>query len=138
MTQPNADRPPLQTITKNGIYMLRLSKPKAEKVRVWDDQTMSARLFFMTADGHCLSQSYGTKYTKSLAMMVGKMSGTFTSEYAGTTVEDYLAYVEKACGKTVETLVEVSEGTPYNGKPTYKYKLTWAKKGLTLTPPDSF
>jgi len=92
----------------------------------------------MTADGHCLSQSYGTKYTKSLAMMVGKMSGTFTSEFAGTTVEDYLAYVEKACGKTVETLVEVTEGTPYNGKPTYKYKLTWAKKGLTLTPPDSF
>ena len=84
MSNPHngADKVPLKTITKTGIYMLKLSKPKADKVRVWDDGTMSYRLFLMTADGHCLSQSYGTKYPKSLAMLVGKMSGTFTSEFS--------------------------------------------------------
>ena len=134
-----ADKVPLKTITKSGIYMLKLSKPKTDKVRVWDDGTMSYRLFLMTADGHCLSQSYGTKYPKSLAMLVGKMSGNFTSEFAGRTPEDYVSYVEKAAGKVVETLVEVSEGNPRpDGSPSYKYKLTWAKKGQTLTAPDSF
>lgn len=135
----NAQRPPLKTITQSGIYMLRLSKPKADKVRVWDDGTMSARLFFADAQGNCLSQSYGTKFPKSLAMLVGKMSGNFTSEFAGRTPEDYVAYVEKAAGKVVETLVEVSAGNPRpDGSPSYKYKLTWAKKGQTLTPPDTF
>ncbi len=42
-----ADKVPLKTITKSGIYMLKLSKPKADKVRVWDDGTMSYRLFLM-------------------------------------------------------------------------------------------
>ena len=136
--QPNADRPPLKTITKTGIYMLRLSKPKAEKVRTWDDGTMSARLFFVDAEGNCLSQSYGTKYANSLAMMVGKMSGQYVSAFAGQTVEDYVNYVAKGAGKTTETLVEVSPGEPRDGKPTYKYKLTWAKKGQTLSIPDTF
>ena len=134
-----ADKVPLTTITKSGIYMLKLSKPKLEKVRVWDDGTMSARLFFMDAKGNCLSQSYGTKYGKSLAMLVGKMSGTYTSEFAGQSPDDYVAYVSKAAGKVVETLVEVSQGQDRpDGSPSYKYKLTWAKKGQTLTPPEAF
>jgi hypothetical protein len=49
-----------------------------------------------------------------------------------------VAYVSKAAGKTTETLVEVTPGEPRDGMPTYKYKLTWAKKGQTLTAPDSF
>jgi hypothetical protein len=137
MNQP-PERPALKTITKTGIYNLRVSKPKLEKVRTWDDGTMSCRVFFMDAEGNCLSQSYGTKYANSLAMMVGKMSGQYVSAFVGQTPEDYVAYVSKAAGKTTETLVEVTPGEPRDGQPTYKYKLTWAKKGQTLTPPDTF
>jgi hypothetical protein len=71
-------------------------------------------------------------------MMVGKMSGQYVSAFVGQTPEDYVAYVSKAAGKTTETLVEVTPGEPRDGQPTYKYKLTWAKKGQTLTPPDTF
>jgi hypothetical protein len=139
MQPANQDRPPLKTITQSGIFHLKLSKPKVEKVRVWDDGTMSARLFFVDVNGNCLSQSYGTKYGKSLAMLVGKMSGTYTSEFAGQTPEDYVAYVSKAAGKVVETSVEVTRGQDRpDGTPSYKYKLQWAKKGQTLTPPDTF
>jgi hypothetical protein len=49
-----------------------------------------------------------------------------------------VAYVSKAAGKTTETLVEVTPDEPRDGQPTYKYKLTWAKKGQTLSTPDSF
>jgi hypothetical protein len=138
MNQP-PERPALKTITKTGIYNLRVSKPKLEKVRTWDDGTMSCRVFFMDAEGNCLSQSYGTKYANSLAMMVGKMSGQYVSAFVGQTPEDYVAYVSKAAGKTTETLVEVTPDKPRDdGSPSYKYKLTWAKKGQTLTAPDSF
>ena len=134
-----AEKVPLKTISQTGIYMLRLSKPKLEKVRVWDDKTMSCNLFFSDAQGNCLWQSYGTLYKPALAMMVGKMSGNFTSEFAGSSPEDYVAYVSRGAGKVVETLVEVSPGKPRNdGKPSYKYKLKWAKKGETLTPPEAF
>ena len=134
------EQAPLKTITKNGIYHLRVSKPKVEKVRVWDDGTMSCYIFFKDAEGNCLNASYGTLYAGSLAMMVGRMSGKWMSPFAGKTPEDFVAYVSQAAGKTTETLVEVSidpkRSTPE--KTQYKYKLTWAKKGQTLTPPDTF
>ena len=135
-----ADKVPLKTISQTGIYMLRLSKPKLEKVRVWDDGTMSCSLFFADAQGNCLWQSFGTLYKGSLAMLVGRFSGNFTSEFNGSSPEDYVAYVSKGAGHVVETLVEVSPGSkPRNdGKPSYKYKMTFAKKGQTLTAPDSF
>jgi len=68
------DRPPLTTIDKTGKYVLKMSLPKEDKVKVYDDG-VSARLFFKTAEGLCFSKSYGTKYGKSLAMLVGKIRG---------------------------------------------------------------
>jgi len=132
------ERPPLSTITVSGVYTLKMTKPKPEKVKTWEDG-VSARLFFVTAEGQCLSKSYGTKYPKPLAMLVGKMSGNYTSEIQpGATAEDFIKYLEKACNKYVDVAVEVTLGDVYNGNQQYKYKLTWAKKGETLKAPDSF
>ena len=67
-----------------------------------------------------------------------KAGATTVVSIWGRSVEDYVAYVSKGAGKVTETLVEVSQGEPRDGKPTYKYKLTWAKKGQTLSIPDTF
>ena len=75
------DRPPLTTIDKTGKYVLKLSLPKEDKVKVYDDG-VSARLFFKTAEGLCFSKSYGTKYANSLAMMASKLSGQSVSAFA--------------------------------------------------------
>ena len=74
------DRPPLTSISQNGTYKLKLIKPKFDKIKAWDDGTVSCRLFFVDDKGYCLSKSYGTKWTKPLAMLIGKFSGKFTEE----------------------------------------------------------
>ena len=43
------DRPPLTTIDKTGKYVLKMSLPKEDKVKVYEDG-VSARLFFKTAE----------------------------------------------------------------------------------------
>jgi hypothetical protein len=142
MTQPNADRPPLTPISVAGTYRLRLSKPKIEKVKSYEDGTVSARLFFVDAAGQCLTKSYGTKYPKPLAMLVGRISGNFTQEIRqGATVAEFLDYLTPACNVITDIAVDVTPDGEWQGRPQYKYKLTFGRGTIKPTgnnpPPAS-
>jgi hypothetical protein len=119
----NTDRPPLTTITESGLYRLKMTVPKFEKVR---------------ADGKCFSKSYGTKYAGSLALLVGKISGKYTETIRGdATAAEFIEYVKPACGKPTDISVEVTPNGEWNGKPQYKYKLTFPKGSQTPAAPTS-
>lgn len=124
----NNDRPPLTTIDASGVYRLKLTLPKPEKVKAYDDGSVSCRLFFVAADGKCLSKSYGTKYAGSLAMLVGKLSGKYAETIRGdATVMEFLEYIKPATGKPTDIAVEVTPDGEWNGRPQFKYKLTFPK-----------
>ena len=128
MTTENNDRPPLTSISTNGSYMLKLIRPKIEKIKVWEDGTVSARLFFVDDKGFCLSKNFSSKYGKALAMLVGKFSGKFTEELRlDATPAEYLQYITPACGQTTIVGVECEPNGEYNGKPQYKYKMMYSK-----------
>lgn len=136
MSNQNNDKPQLVKITESGTYRLALSKPKFEKVKQWDDGSVSAFLFFKTCEGKFLSVRYGTKYdTKRLALLVGKITGNFAQEIvANANVADFVAYVTPACGIYAEIGVEVSQAKNkdgslkyYNGEPEYAYRLSFSK-----------
>jgi hypothetical protein len=141
MTQPNADRPPLTPISVSGLYRLRLTRPKFEKVKMHEDGTVSANLFFVDAAGQCLSKKYGTLYPSALAMLVGRITGTFAQEIRkGATVAEFIDYVEPACNKATDIGVEVTPDGEWQGRPQYKYKLTFGKgtvKPVANTPPPA-
>ena len=127
-TENNPDRPPLTSISTNGSYMLKLIRPKIEKIKVWEDGTVSARLFFVDDKGFCLSKNFSSKYGKALAMLVGKFSGKFTAELRiDATPAEYLQYIDPACGQTTIVGVECEPNGEYNGKPQYKYKMMYSK-----------
>ena len=137
MTQPANDRPPLVTIERSGNYRLKLIAPKFEKVKVWEDGTTSARLFFVDSAGNCLSKNYSTKYGKALAMLVGKFSGKFTAEIrTDATQAEFLEYIKPACGQTIEVAVTVEPNGEWQGKPQYKYKLAFAKGSQKPAAPE--
>ena len=126
--EPNNDRPPLTSISTNGTYKLKLIKPKFEKVKVWEDGTCSARLFFVDDKGFCLSKNFSSKYGKALAMLVGKFSGKFTAEIrTDATQAEFLEYLKPACGQTVDVAVTVEANGEWQGKPQFKYKLAFAR-----------
>ena len=132
------DRPPLTSISTNGTYKLKLIKPKFEKIRAWDDGTVSCRLFFVDDKGFCLSKNFSSKYGKALAMLVGKFSGKFTEEIRlDATPAEFLQYISPACGQTILVGVEAEPSGEYNGRPQYKYKLTYPKGSQKPTVPDS-
>jgi hypothetical protein len=124
----HTDRPPLTDISTSGLYRLKLTLPKFEKVKTWDDGTVSCRLFFVAADGKCLSKSYGTKYAGSLAMLVGKISGKYAEQLrTDATPAEFLEYLKPATGKPTDISVEVEADGEYQGRPRYKYKLRFGK-----------
>ena len=129
------DRPPLVTIATSGKYVLKMSLPKPDKVKQYDDG-LSARLFFKTAEGLCFSKSYGTKYGKSLAMLVGKISGKYVSEpSANIDVMAFLDYLKPATNISFEVDVEVTPDGEWQGRPQFKYKLNFPKgKGSSTIP----
>jgi hypothetical protein len=128
MNTENNDRPPLTSISTNGTYKLKLIKPKFEKVKVWEDGTTSARLFFVDDKGFCLSKNFSSKYGKALAMLVGKFSGKYTNEIRlDATPAEFMEYIGPACGQTILVGVEVEPNGEWQGKPQYKYKMTYAK-----------
>ena len=135
------ERPPLKSIEVSGTYKLKLIKPKFEKVKQYDDGTTSSRLFFLDDQGNCLSKSYGTKYGKSLAMLVGKFSGKFTEEIRlDATPAEFIEYIIPACGVTCLVGVEVTPNGEWQDKPQFKYKLTFPKgtqKPVVDETPDS-
>jgi hypothetical protein len=138
MTTPNNDRPPLTSISANGTYRLKLIRPKGtDKVKVWEDGTSSCRLFFVDDKGFCLTKSFSSKYGKALAMLVGKFSGKYTAEIRlDATPAEFLEYIAPACGQTILVGVEVEANGEYNGKPQYKYKLTYPKGSQKPTVND--
>jgi hypothetical protein len=128
MNIENNDRPPLTSISTAGTYKLKLIKPKFEKVKVWEDGTVSARLFFVDDKGFCLSKNFSSKYGKALAMLVGKFSGKYTNEIRlDATPAEFMEYISPACGQTILVGVEVEPNGEWQGKPQYKYKLTYPK-----------
>ena len=131
MSTPNNEKTPLTDISQSGTYKLKLIRPKGtEKVKVWDDGTVSCRLFFVDDKGFCLSKNFSSKYGMALAMLVGKFSGKFVEEQLriDATPAEFLNYIEPACGKTCLVGVEATpNGKEYNGKPQYNYKMTYAK-----------
>jgi hypothetical protein len=128
MTTPNQDRPPLKSIETAGTYKLKLIKPAFDKIRQWEDGTVSCRLFFLDDQGNCLSKSFSSKWGKPLAMLVGKFSGKFTEELRiDATPAEFLLYITPACGRTCLIGVEAEPSGEYNGKTQYKYKLTYPK-----------
>lgn len=132
------DRPPLTSISTNGTYKLKLIKPKFEKIRTWDDGTVSCRLFFVDDKGFCLSKNFSSKYGKALAMLVGKFSGKFTEEIRlDATPAEFLQYISPACGQTILVGVEAEPSGEYNGRPQYKYKLTYPKGSQKPTVQDN-
>jgi len=138
MNPQNYERPPLKSITVSGTYKLKLIKPKFEKVKQYEDGTTSARLFFMDDAGNCLSKSYGTKYGKSLAMLVGKFSGKYAKEIRlDATPAEFIEYVTPACGATCLVGVEVTPGEIWNEKQQYKYKLNFPKGTIKPTVEDA-
>jgi hypothetical protein len=61
-------------------------------------------------------------------MLVGKFSGKFTEELRlDATPAEFMEYITPACGKTCTLGVEAEPSGEYNGKPQYKYKLTYPK-----------
>jgi hypothetical protein len=138
MTQPANDRPPLKTIEQSGNFRLKLTPPKFEKVKVWDDGTASARIFFVDVEGNCLSKNYSTKYGKALAMLVGKFSGKYAAEIRlDATPAEFLEYMKPAIGQTIDVAVTVEPNGEWQGKPQFKYKLGFAKGTVKAVPaPD--
>lgn len=132
----NTDRPALTTITQSGVYRLRLTAPKFDRIKSYEDGTCSARLFFLADDGHCLSKSYGTKFPGSLAVLVGRLTGTHAKEIrADATPAEFQQYVSPAVGKPTDISVEVTPKIGNDGKTYYNYKLTFPKGGQKPAAP---
>jgi len=137
--EPTNERPPLTNISTNGTYKLKLIRPKGtDKVKVWEDGTASCRLFFVDDKGFCLSKNFSTKYGKALAMLVGRFSNKFMKEIRmDATPAEYLQYIDGACGQTLLVGVEVEANGEYNGKPQFKYKLSYPKGSQKPVVPDA-
>jgi len=135
MNPPNKDLPPLKNIEKSGTYVMKLIKPKDDKMlerfKVNKKGYASCRLFFVDGDGNCLTKNYSVEFGKGLAMLVGKMTGSFTPEApTSITVDNLIRYVAPAFGKRATIEIEATEDKEWNGKMQYNYKL---KK---ITPAD--
>jgi len=127
MQPANNDRPPLKDITANGVYILKLIKPKEEALpKRFKPNSLgfaSCRLFFLDGDGNCLTKNYSAQFGKGLAMVVGKFTGKYSPTPPDTiTVENLYRYVEPAFGRKATVTVEVTPDKEWNGKQQYKYK----------------
>lgn len=128
------DRPPLRNITESGTYRLKLCLPKFEQIRNNDDGTIWAKLFFVAADGACLSTIYGTKYPKSLGILVGKLSGKFMEDKdflrSDASHAEFIEFLKPGAGKYTDIGVEVTPNGQY-----HKYKLTFGRGSQKPTAP---
>ena len=132
--EPQNDQIPLRNITESGTYRLKLSLPKFEQIRNNDDGTIWAKLFFKAADGACLSTIYGTKYPKSLGILVGKLSGKFIEDKdflrTDASHAEFIEFIKPAVGKYADIGVEVTPNGQY-----HKYKLSFARGSQKPIPP---
>jgi hypothetical protein len=125
---PNA-RPPLKNIEKSGTYVLKLCKPKDDKIydrfKLNKSGFASCSLFFMDGDGNCVTNRYSAQWGKSLAVVIGKFSGKYCQTPSEQmSVEQLIKYCEPAFGKIATVEMEVTPNGEFNGKPQFKYKFT--------------
>lgn len=129
MNPPNNELPPLKNIEKSGSYLMKLVKPKDDKMlerfKVNKKGFASCRLFFVDGDGNCMTKNYSVEFGKGLAMLVGKMTGSFTPEPpTSMTVENLIRFVSPAFGKKATIEIEATPDKEWNGKMQFNYKLT--------------
>jgi hypothetical protein len=137
--EPNNDKTPLTTITQSGTYKLKLIRPKGtDKVKVWEDGTISCNLFFLDDKGFCLWKSFGTGFgAKGLTILVGKFSGKFVENDLRIDAKpaEFIHYLEPACGQTCLVGVEVSHAKDKagnlkfnkDGNPMWSYRFNYPK-----------
>ena len=124
----NAPRP-LVDITESRSYILKLIRPKDDKIaqrfKMNAAGYASCRLFFLDGDGNCLTKNFTAQWPKGLAMLVGKMTGQYCpAPPENITVENLFRFVEPAFGKKATFHIEVTENGEWQGKPQYRYKFT--------------
>jgi len=131
------DRPPLKTITTSGTYQLRLCKPKPEKYKLSAAGYPSVWIFFMDAEGNCVSKYYSVQYGKGLAMVIGKFSGKYAQTLPeSASLEQLTAYVDQAVNCIAEVDIEATENGEWQGKPQFKYKFKSIKQIVQLQKPE--
>lgn len=131
------ERPPLKTISTSGTYQLRLCKPKPEKIKLNKTGHPSAWIFFVDAEGNCVSKYYSVQYGKSLGMLIGKFSGQFIQTLPeSASLEQLTAQIDKAVNCIAAVEIEVTENGEWNNKPQYKYKFKTITKIIELQKPD--
>ena len=113
MNPPTNDLPPLKNIEKSGTYVMKLIKPKDDKMlerfKVNKRGFASCRLFFVDGDGNCMTKNYSVEFGKGLAMLVGKMTGTFSPEPpTSMTVDNLIRYVSPAFGRKASIEIEAT------------------------------
>jgi hypothetical protein len=129
MNPPNNELPPLKNIEKSGTFLLKLTKPKddkmLERLKVNKKGYASCRLFFVDGDGNCMTKNYSVEFGKGLAMLVGKLTGSFCPEPpTNMTVENLIRFVSPAFGKKATIEIDVTPDKEWNGKMQFNYKLT--------------
>lgn len=124
----NNELPPLKNIETSGTYKLKLVKPKDEKIperfKENKKKLASCRLFFVAADGHCMTKNYSVEYGKGLAMLVGKLTGDYLTELPKTaTVDELYNFCAPAFGKKGVFEIEVEANGEWNGRPQFNYSI---------------
>ena len=130
MTTPSnsPDRPPLKTIDKSGTYVLRLCKPKPEKIKLNTAGFPTCNLFFTDAEGNCFNKNYSTQWgSKAIAILVGKFSNQFVKPSEQMTLKEFGDLINMAANCVAEVELEVTPNGEWNGKPQFKYKLKTIK-----------
>lgn len=128
MNEQKKDLPPLKDITTSGIYRLKLTKPKEEKLRerfkLNKKDFASCRLFFVDPEGNCMTKNFSVEFGKGLAMLVGKLSNSFVKEPSQSiSVEQLIKFVEPAFNKSADFELEVAPDKEWNGKMQYNYRI---------------
>ncbi len=164
--QPAPFNQPLSDITKSGVYILKLIKPKDDaaiaKRFKWSNPDEAGKsfatcnLFFLGGDGLCLTQRFSVKYYEerdeegkptgkmkprmALPMVVGKFSGTYAKAPSeDMSVEQLFKFVSIAFGRRATVEVEVTPDKEWNGKPQYRYrfkKITPIESAVYSAPAD--
>jgi hypothetical protein len=159
--QPAPFNQPLSDITKSGVYILKLIKPKDDaaiaKRFKWSNPDEAGKsyatcnLFFLGGDGLCLTQRFSVKYYTdkvtgeqkagmALPMVVGKFSGTYAKAPSeDMSVEQLFKFVSIAFGRRATVEVEVTPNGEWNGKPQYRYrfkKITPIESAVYSSPAD--
>lgn len=119
--------PEFKSIETSGTYIVKVSTPKEDKIEKHykknKDGLATARIYFSTGDNKTGSVYLNPEWGKSLAIFVGKFSGTFAKDPSPQmSVEQLIKYVSPAWGQRAEVELEVTPNGEYKGKPQFKYK----------------